>query len=421
MDGGAGDARVLIVGGGAAGLMTAIAAARGGARGVTILDGARRLGAKILVSGGSRCNVTNVRVDAADFSGGPRPLVRRVLRAFDAAATVAFFRELGVTLHEEDRGRLFPDSGRARSVLDALLGECERIGVAIRTDHRVAAIAREGGRFRVDTAHGAVRGDVVVLATGGRSLPKSGSDGSGYALGGALGHSIVETTPALVPLVLDGAFHTALAGVSHDVELTVWAEGERPRPVRGSLLWTHFGVSGPAPLDASRHWLRAHLEGRPVRVTMNAAPGLTFEDLESRWLDAAGDRPRQTIGGLLAEVVPAAVAGAMLAACGVARETVLAQLAREARRQVAHAVAAWPLPVVGSRGFTQAEATAGGIHLGEVDVATMASRRCDGLYLVGEVLDVDGRLGGFNFQWAWATGQVAGRAIARNASRGSQQ
>ncbi len=409
------DTRVVVVGGGAAGLMTAIAAARHGARGVCVLDSARRLGAKILVSGGSRCNVTNAQVEPTDFNGGSPALIRRVLRAFDVEATVALFRELGITLHEEDRGRMFPDSNRARSVLDALLTECARLDVSIRTEHRVTGIAPENREFRIETSHGGVRARRVVLATGGRSLPKSGSDGSGYVLAEALGHTVVETTPALVPLRLDGTMHAALAGVSHPVELTVWVEGERPRRIRGPLLWTHFGVSGPAALDASRHWLRAEIEARPVRLTLSAMPGLPFDVLERQWLAAAAARPRQSVAGLITESMPASVADAILLATEIPRNTVLAQLPRDARRRLAHAITAWPLPVVGSRGFTEAEATAGGVRLDEVNVATMASRRCAGVYLVGEVLDVDGRLGGFNFQWAWSTGQVAGRALAHAA------
>ncbi len=407
---------VIVVGGGAAGLMTAIAAARGGARDVVVVDGAARLGAKILVSGGSRCNVTNARVDAADFHGGSPGAIRRVLRAFDVPATVAFFDGLGVPLHEEAPvGKLFPDSNRARTVLDALLAECARLGVDIRPAHRVTAVARTARGFTLQTSRGGLDARSVVLATGGQALPKSGSDGAGFALATALGHTIVPTTPALVPLVLDGTFHRGLSGVSLPVALTVAVEGARPRHITGPLLWTHFGISGPAALDASRHWLRARLEGRPVQVTASFAPGERFETMEDRWIAAAAARPRQSIGALLAESMPASMAEALAAATGTARDIPLAQLTRDARRRLLHAILEWSLPIVDSRGYTYAEATAGGVRLDEVDVSTMGSRACEGLYLVGEILDVDGRLGGFNFQWAWSTGAIAGRAVARRA------
>ena len=403
----------IIVGGGAAGMMTAIAAARGGARGVTVVDGATQLGAKILVSGGARCNVTNAHVTADDFNGGSPALVRRVLRAFDERATVRFFAELGVALHEEEHGKLFPDTNRARTVLAALVAECARLGVSIRPGHRVTRIAREAEGFVVTTTRGDLRAPRVVLATGGRSLPKSGSDGAGYAFAAALDHTIVPTTPALVPLVLEGDFHVALAGVALPVELTIAAAGAKRRRVRGSMLWTHVGISGPAALDLSRHWLRARLDDRPVGVTASFVPGARFETIEDRWLDATARRPRQSIAALVTELVPASMADALFAACGIRRDTPLAELTRDARRALAHALVEWPLPIRDSRGYTHAEVTAGGVRLDEVDVATMASRRSEGLYLVGEILDVDGRLGGFNFQWAWATGFIAGSAIAR--------
>jgi len=238
---------ISIVGAGAAGLATAIFAARRGARGpIVAFDGAARLGAKILVSGGARCNVTNRVVTERDFAGGSSSVVRGILRAFPADKAVSFFREIGVPLHEEADGKLFPDSNRARTVLDALLTEARRCGVELRAGQRVHRVTREGEGFRLETARGEVAADKVVLATGGLSLPKTGSDGGGYQTAVALGHSLVPRTPALVPLVLDGDFHATLAGVSHEAELVVRVEGRRPVVRRGSLLWTHFGVSGPS-------------------------------------------------------------------------------------------------------------------------------------------------------------------------------
>jgi predicted Rossmann fold flavoprotein len=198
------------------------------------------------------------------------------------------------------------------------------------------------------------------------------------------------------------------------VALTVWVDGAVAARVHGALLWTHFGVSGPAVLDASRHWLRAHLEARPVRVTINLCPGESFDRVDADWTSMAAGRPRTSVQTALSELLPASMAAVVLQHLGLDGSLPLAHLARGARRQLAHALVEWPLAVTGSRGYNYAEATAGGVALDEIDPSTMHSRACPhpGLYLVGEMLDVDGRIGGFNFQWAWSSARVAARAIA---------
>jgi predicted Rossmann fold flavoprotein len=401
---------IAVVGAGAAGLATAIFAARRGVPGpIVALEGAPRLGAKILVSGGGRCNVTNRVVTERDFRGGSRNVVRRVLRAFSAEAAVDFFREIGVPLHEEEDGKLFPDSNRARSVLDALVEEAERRSVVIRPGHRVSSVARTGEGFRLETSRGTVAADRVVLATGGLSLPKTGSDGAGYGFATSLGHTLAPRTPALVPLVLDGSFPTGLAGVSHEVELTI--RGRRAVRQRGAMLWTHFGVSGPAALDASRIWHAMVRDEPPVRVTARLVPDRDFAGLEAALIDGARESPHVALKTALAAWLPVRVGEAIAAAIGVPPDARLGRLTRDARRTVIRALLEWELPVRDSRGWNFAEATAGGVELDEVEPATMASRRTPGLFLVGEMLDVDGRLGGFNFQWAWSSGWVAARGL----------
>jgi predicted Rossmann fold flavoprotein len=404
---------LVIIGAGAAGLATAIFAARAapGLR-VVCVDGARHIGAKILVSGGSRCNVTNRRVTERDFWGGPSRVVRNVLRAFSAEQAASFFADLGVALHEEEDGKLFPDTNRSRTVLDALLRELRRVGVELRSGERVTGVDRSADGFVVVTARGRYGASMVVLATGGRSLPKSGSDGTGYGLAARLGHGYVDTTPALAPLVLMGDRHAALSGVSHDVRLTVRVVGGPTTHLDGALLWTHFGASGPVVLNASRHWHRARLEERAVDVVVNLFPVETFESLEAWFCAQALARPRTHVATVLATRLPAAVAATWTREAGLTEQP-LAHLTRESRRRLIHALLSSPLEVRDSRGYGVAEATAGGIPLAEIDPSRMASRCCDGLYLVGEMLDVDGRLGGFNFQWAWSSAWVAGQAIAR--------
>ena len=416
-------ADIAIIGAGAAGLATAIFAARAKPGGrILLLDGARKPGAKILVSGGARCNVTNSVVTEADFNGGKRSVVRRILRAFPVVETVRFFREIGVPLHEEPGGKLFPDSNRARDVLDALLGAVSECGVALLTEHRVLDIARRDEEFALFTSRGELRARLVVLATGGLSLPKTGSDGAGYHFARAFAHTIVPTTPALVPLVLagDGAsgLHRDLSGVSHDATLELWVNGSPDSAVTGSLLWTHFGISGPVVLDASRHWLRARLENQDARLVVRFSPGQSFADLDRFWTAAATARGRSSVQRTLASLVPAAVATALLVNLDIDGTTALADLPRAVRRTLVHALTAWSLSVTDSRGYNYAEVTAGGVTLAEIDPGSMESRVCPGLFLVGEILDVDGRIGGFNFQWAWSSARVAARALVRHDRQG---
>jgi len=427
----------IIIGAGAAGLATAIFAKRAAPDlDLRCLDGATKIGAKILVSGGSRCNVTNRVVTERDFWGGASRVVRNVLRAFPADRAAAFFDTLGVKLHEEEDGKLFPDTNRSRTVLDALLAEAERVGVSIETNSRVVGLGRNEHGFVVEISHRRradakesaesqvraevaafpdrrLEADVIVLATGGRSLPKTGSDGVGYELARTLGHGYLDTTPALAPLVLDGNRHVVLAGVSHEAALSLRVNGVVTARVDGALLWTHFGVSGPVALNMSRHWHRARLLGEDADVRLSLCPGDTFESLEEWWLTQERARPKALASTILATRLPASVAGAWVVASEIDQDTTLAHLAKADRRRLIHALLDTPLPVIDSRGYSYAEVTAGGIPLDEIDPATMESRVCRGLFLVGEMLDVDGRLGGFNFQWAWSSGWVAGHAIAK--------
>ncbi len=420
---------IAIIGGGAAGLAAAIQAAEARAQaggkprpGVVLLDGAARLGAKILVAGGGRCNVTHHAVTPDDyFTAGSNKVVRNILRSFTVQQTIDWFADMGVELKREPTGKLFPTTDKARTVLDALLGRCNKLGVTLLTDYRVSTIERlanqqseiSNQQFLITHPHGQLHAARVILATGGRSLPRSGSDGAGYELAQSLGHTVTHTHPALVPLVLDDTFfHADLAGVSAEVELACYVDGKLADRRTGAMLFAHFGITGPVAMDISRHWLAARDAGRDVELRASFRPGRSFEDVE-RGLIAAGEVQRDTsIGRLLAERLPQRLAAALAQHAGVLPGVQAGQLVRDKRRALVHTLTNLALPVTGGRGWNQAEVTAGGVPLDEIDYRTMGSRRCDGLYLVGEILDVDGRIGGFNFQWAWATGHVAGRAAA---------
>jgi len=387
---------------------------------VALLEGAKKPGAKILISGGSRCNVTNARVSEVDFWGGRSSIVRRILRAFPTQETVAFFREIGVSLHEEADGKLFPDSNRSRDVLDALLREADRTGARLEPGCRVLDVSPPSSTdadFSIATSTGVVHASMVVLAAGGQSLPKTGSDGAGFAIAARLGHTVVEPTPALAPLLLsDDGIHRELSGVSQQVELAIWIDGAVAVRLRGAMLWTHFGISGPVALNASRHWLRAQLDRRPVTITVSFVPDRPFDAVDADWTRRAAAYPRSSLQTVLATLMPDSVAAVLLHRLAIDGGTPLAHFSRDDRRRLSRALVEWPLSVTGTRGYNYAEATAGGVALTEINPSTMESRVCPRLYLVGEVLDVDGRIGGFNFQWAWSTGYVAGRAMAADRS-----
>jgi predicted Rossmann fold flavoprotein len=406
-------ADLVIVGGGAAGLAAAIASGeRRQGRRILLLDGAKSLGAKILVSGGGRCNVTHEAVTAADFFGNRR-IIKNVLAAWSVRRTVDWFATMGVVLKREPTGKLFPTTDNARTVLTALITRCRDLDVDIRTGCRVTGLERtaEGGGFIVRHSEGSTSAKCVILATGGRSLPKSGSDGSGYALARALGHSVTATVPALVPLVLaETMFHAGLSGLSEDVTLTVLVAGKAVDVRTGSLLWTHFGVSGPVVMDASRWWTLAREQNHSAELVANLLPGRTAETARRWFTTEARGHPRRSLAKTVGLVVPERCAEAVCASAGADGRAAAAQVARAERERVLAALTRLPLPVTTDRGWNFAEVTAGGIPLEEIDYRTMESKLVPGLYLIGEILDCDGRIGGFNFQWAWATGYIAGRA-----------
>jgi predicted Rossmann fold flavoprotein len=406
--------RVAVVGAGAAGLMAAIQAGRSGTcREVLALDGARSLGAKILVSGGGRCNVTHHEVDEKAFAGSTRPAIRKVLRRFDVARTVEFFAAEGVALKREATGKLFPVSDRARTVLDALLRAATESGVEVRHPWRVERIERMGASFRLHAASGeALEADRVVLASGGCSLPRTGSDGHGHAIARDLGHSITpHVFPGLVPLVLPGDHPLcSLSGLSAPVRVEVrGGSGRRLARAEGSLLCTHFGLSGPAALDISRYWTDARFEDPGATLVVAWLPGKDHAALDAA-LRGLGARPP---GSLLAQWLPERLARGLCTIAGVDPGRPGHRLTRQERTALARAVLEMPLPVTGDRGYGYAEVTAGGVPLAEVRLETMESRTCPGLFLCGEICDVDGRIGGFNFQWAWASGYVAGVSASR--------
>lgn len=401
---------VAVVGAGAAGLMAALWAARGGAP-VVLLERTPDGGRKILISGGGRCNIlpSVARPERYVTASSPNTL-RKILRSWPLEEQRRFFEaELGTALVlEPGSGKLFPASNRARDVRDGLVARVREAGARIWFDARVTdARPRPGGGWDL-LLDGAppLHARALVLATGGLSVPTTGSDGAGLALAARLGHTVRPTYPALTPLTADPHPHAALAGVS--LEVTIRAPGTRPPfETRGGFLFTHRGWSGPSVLDAS------HLAVRP-------GPGGGRQELLVQWsgLDAPAWE-RRLAGGpgavraALADPMPRRLAEQLIAEAGIGEDRPLAQLRRDDRRRLIELLTAYPLPWTGDEGYRKAEVTGGGVALSEVEARTMESRRAPGLHLCGEILDAFGPIGGHNFLWAWATGRAAGEAAAR--------
>jgi len=413
---------IAVVGAGAAGLLAAIQAKRAApSKKIVLFDSRKKIGAKILMSGGTRCNVTNAKVTPSDYSGGPSHFIKHVLEAFRPEETIEFFKAIGVELVlETEFGKYFPASHQAKTVLEALTGEVARTGVELVTGVKVIGLVASVGGFKItsSTEAGAVHFTArrVILATGGLSHPDTGSDGTGLCIAQALGHTVTRTTAALTPLLTDDAGWKSLTGLAIPAAVFVFAHGKKIFETKAPMLFTHFGFSGPAALDASRHYAQAAPAGKP-EVFASFAPGQTPETLARRFAAFVEGSPARTVSDFLKKEfdLPARVVEAFLKKSGV-EDVSVSRFGKKSAQPLWHLFLHVPLAVKGVFGYVKAEATAGGVDLSEVRVATMESKLVPGLYFAGEILDVDGRIGGFNFQWAWSSGAVAGRACAHSVS-----
>ncbi len=399
---------VVVVGAGAAGLLAAAFAARAGAR-VTVLEAAQRPGAKIRISGGGRCNVLPSRARLEDFwtTGSARAL-RNIVMSWPLPEVRAYFENgLGIPLADEAGGKVFPRSGSSRQVADALLTDCARAGAVLRAGCRVAEVRPLTEGFAVRTADGdELRTPRLVIATGGLSLPKTGSDGAGYRFARALGHDVRPTRPALVPLLAADPEWAELAGVSLPVAARVEREGRSVEACAGDFLFTHRGFSGPVILDLSRHFTGP--ESSPARLRISWA-GLDAAAWDTVLRSDGRDRH---VSALLRERLPDRLAGRLLARAGIPQDARTSRLPREPRKRLVRELADAVLGIAGDEGYRTAEVTGGGVPLAEVRPRTLESRLRPGLHFAGEVLDATGRLGGFNFLWAWVTGRTAGLGAA---------
>ncbi len=407
--------RVIVIGAGAAGTMAAIFAATAGAE-TTLLERTRDGGRKILISGGGRCNVLPSRLDEGRFiTDSSANTLRKIVRSWPLAEQIAFFeRDVGIALEEEpESAKLFPASHKARDVRDGLLALATARGAAVRMDTLVAGIEPTGHGWRVAREGGEpLECDALIVATGGLSVPATGSDGRGLRMLTALGHVTHPTYAALTPITTEPSAFTDLSGVSLSVSITA-RSATRTATASGGFLFTHRGYSGPSALDVSHVVVRSRHEDEAPRASLS----VRWSPLdEAAWADRLRPQGARTVLGAVRAELPDRLASVLVAQAGIADGRTLAELTRDERRRLLETLLRGALPWSGDEGYKKAEVMGGGIDLAEIDPRTMESRRHRGLFLCGEVLDAFGPIGGYNFLWAWSTGRAAGLGAARGTS-----
>ena len=405
--------RIAVVGGGPAGMMAAIAAGEQGTE-VTLFDGNEKLGKKLYITGKGRCNVTNDADSDAFFKNIPRNprFLYSCYAAFDNLALMKRIEDAGVPLKVERGGRVFPQSDKASDITKALERMMSKSGVRVCLRSKVKEILPSDGGFDLCLPGQTRHFDRVILACGGASYPSTGSDGSGYALAKGLGHTVTEILPSLIPIVTKEDWCRSLQGLSlKNVKLSAKAGKKLLFDELGEMLFTHFGISGPLVLSLSSVIAGKDLNGIDIRIDLK--PGLTREQLERRLLRDFEERARGQISTVLDGLLPRSLTPVIAETAGVAAETAVSQVSRAQREKLMDALKGLPVHAAGFRPIAEAIVTRGGVSVKEVDPKTMESKIVPGVYLCGEMLDVDGFTGGFNIQIAAATGCAAGRAASR--------
>jgi len=390
------DHDLIVLGGGAAGLMCALTAGQRGRR-VLVIEHANRVGKKILMSGGGRCNFTNLHTGPQNFLSANPHFCKSALARYTPADFIALVERHGIAYHEKELGQLFCDDS-SKQIVRLLLDECAAGGVRIEVDCAVGEVSRQGEGFAVSTARGRFVAPRLVVATGGLSIPSMGASGFGYQLARQFGHGVLPTRAGLVPLTLSGRpqeQYQDLSGVSFEVEARAGRQA-----FRNQMLITHRGLSGPAILQISSYWQA----GEPLQLDL-----LPDRDALA-WLQAQQqERPLAELRTILAEALPKRFAQRLCEAWFQSRP--MRQYRPQELKDLAAQLAGWPITASGTEGYRTAEVTLGGVDTRELSSTTMESKLVPGLHFVGEVIDVTGWLGGFNFQWAWASGAAAGRAV----------
>jgi len=404
--------QVIVVGGGAAGMIAAISARRLGAD-VTILEKNPRVGKKILATGNGRCNFTNINADVTYYHGNNPKFTYSALSNFTVDDTIRFFEKLGIAHKIEDFGKAFPMSDQASSVLDVLLYELNDLGVNIVCDANVKDI-RKNGKFLIELEDGKVyKGDRVIITTGGKAMPSSGSDGSGYDLAARLGHTIIDIFPALVQLKLEGSFFKRLDGVKFVGTAEIIHNNKSVAMDRGDILFTNYGVSGPPILQISRKAGELLKEGQEAYLKITIMDMMPKDELRTllkkRWQISSSKPLDFSLVGLINKrLIPVVLMEAGLNDA----ERPVASLSAKEQERIIDILTDWRFKIRGTRSWPSAQVTAGGVDTREINQDTMESKLVKGLFFAGEIIDIDGQCGGFNLQWAWSSGFIAGQNAA---------
>jgi predicted Rossmann fold flavoprotein len=408
---------IVVVGAGAAGLMAAIGAAEQGCR-TLLIEKNRKPGVKILMSGGTRCNLTQATDNRGivEAFGRPGRFLHSALAALSVDDTIAFFEDEGVATKVEETGKVFPVSNKAADVLDALLRRLHRSGARLSLGEALLDTQPERPGFVLTTSGRRLRTLRLIMTTGGKSYPGSGTTGDGYGFTASLGHSIVPPRPALVPLTVAASWIPSLRGITvPDVTVRIFEAEKRLVERRGSLLFAHFGLSGPVILDVSRV-VSGHAMPTRLTLELDLLPSCSEVELEAHLKREAIDSAKKQLAGILPAALPRRLIETVLTLAGLPVDRKAVGLTRKDRSRIAHHVKHMRVPVTGTLGFGRAEVTAGGVTLDEVDSRTLQSKLCPDLFIAGEVLDLDGPIGGYNFQAAFSTGWLAGAAAAESVS-----
>lgn len=403
---------IAIIGGGASGLMAALFAARAGAD-VIIYEHNNAVGKKILASGNGRCNIINTTATHEDYAGNDPQFVTYALKQLSFGYFEKFCHSIGLILDIKDDGRCYPLSNEAKSVLIALKSAVSDAGVKIITNAHVSAITKKENRFTVETPSGKHHFDKVLIATGSEAAPQLGATNDGYTFARAFAHEIIPTYPSLVQLHLNSKNHPKMAGVKTTAEVTLFIDNKSNTKVTGDILFAAYGISGLAILDVSQRASYALLNKQRVSISLNLLPRYDRGELVSTLEKLFASVPKQTVHTALCGVIPAKIATYLLEDAAIALSTTVSTLTPKEIKKLAHLIGEWKFEVTDTHGFKHAEVSGGGVSTAQINNKTMESKLVEGLYFSGEVLDIVGKRGGYNFNFAWASGMIAGKEMGK--------